>query len=80
MQQCNINKQNDLTVRFTIDMGCIMCKTMYRDLAKTASTIYDFYSYFSFNSPSDIACYLTEKEKDLLDYLVNFKFNQTNLV
>ena len=29
MQQCNINKQNDITVRFTIDMGYIMCKTMY---------------------------------------------------
>ena len=34
MQQCNINKQNDLTVRFTIDMGYILCKTMYRDLGR----------------------------------------------
>lgn len=34
MQQCNTNKQNDLTVRFTIDMGYIMCKTMYRDLGR----------------------------------------------
>ncbi len=29
MQQCNTNKQNDITVRFTIDMGYIVCKTMY---------------------------------------------------